>query len=333
MLSNNKIGILGAGAWGVSLAIHLSKLGYDIYLWCYEEEICKEMATSRSSGPFLVGFKLPENIFVTTDIKTVFENTKIIFEFIPILYLREMMVLSKPYFNKNFHQIISTSRGIETSTNMLSTEIIKDVLQKEMEVPFFCGIGRAVNFAMHEFSAAVIAVECQTTGDALKKMLDSTSLFVEISEDINGVQVASSLQYLFLIIPQIMVELGFSENSKSLFLSGCLKEVVSVVEELKGSIETIFGPCGGLRFLMNEKFAKSALMIRDEVSILSDNSKELPVQLTETNNAFISIINVGTSLKLDLEICNFTKNYVLNGSEIKNSAESKELFKSFQQEN
>src|SRR5690242_5177785 len=63
----NRVAVLGAGSWGTSLSLLLAKKGLPISLWAWDP---KQAETIRQSGenPFLPGFRVPENISVTTSI-------------------------------------------------------------------------------------------------------------------------------------------------------------------------------------------------------------------------------------------------------------------------
>ena len=45
-----KIGVIGAGSWGTTLADLLAKKGYDVTLWAHEPEVAREMASIFPTG-------------------------------------------------------------------------------------------------------------------------------------------------------------------------------------------------------------------------------------------------------------------------------------------
>ena len=60
-----KIGIIGAGAWGTALALLLADKGHDVALWMYEKDLAEETRRTRENRVYLPGFTLPANITVT----------------------------------------------------------------------------------------------------------------------------------------------------------------------------------------------------------------------------------------------------------------------------
>ena len=41
LMEKKRISVVGAGSWGTALSILLSKNGYEVDLWVYEESLCK----------------------------------------------------------------------------------------------------------------------------------------------------------------------------------------------------------------------------------------------------------------------------------------------------
>ena len=65
----NNVTILGAGAWGTSLAAHLAGKGLKTTLWMREEEVRLSIEESRVNTLFLPGVTLPENLIPTNDLE------------------------------------------------------------------------------------------------------------------------------------------------------------------------------------------------------------------------------------------------------------------------
>ncbi|MBO7521945.1 MAG: glycerol-3-phosphate dehydrogenase, partial [Opitutales bacterium] len=57
-----KVAVLGAGAWGSSLAIILSKNIKNVSVWAREPEVVESVKKSRTNALFLPDIKIPENV-------------------------------------------------------------------------------------------------------------------------------------------------------------------------------------------------------------------------------------------------------------------------------
>ena len=57
-----KIGAIGAGSWGTTLANLLADKGYTVDLWVREEEVYEQIKKDRINSTFLPGMKLVDNL-------------------------------------------------------------------------------------------------------------------------------------------------------------------------------------------------------------------------------------------------------------------------------
>ena len=57
--------IIGAGAWGTTLARHLVNQGLTAKLWAYEDEVVESINLKRENSLFLPGITLPKALSAT----------------------------------------------------------------------------------------------------------------------------------------------------------------------------------------------------------------------------------------------------------------------------
>ena len=53
-----KIGVIGAGSWGTTIADMLALNGHDVTLWVYEADLCDRMRDRGENDLYLPGFAL-----------------------------------------------------------------------------------------------------------------------------------------------------------------------------------------------------------------------------------------------------------------------------------
>ena len=63
----NKVAVVGAGAWGTSLSIILSKNVGEVSVWAREPEIVASVNSQRLNKMFLPQVKVPEKVFFSGD--------------------------------------------------------------------------------------------------------------------------------------------------------------------------------------------------------------------------------------------------------------------------
>ena len=68
-MEKKQTAILGAGGWGTALAALWAKDGRDVVLWGHNTARVEQLRSSRENKDYLPGFKLPDNVRVTSDLK------------------------------------------------------------------------------------------------------------------------------------------------------------------------------------------------------------------------------------------------------------------------
>ena len=158
-----KIGIIGDGRFAEALAYLLSKVREDveIVLWTYKEEYearANEKGTFRHSKKKKnkVGFrkplKLPKNVQITHDEKSVVEGADILFTTLPAQNTREVMdTVFRDLIRENWGEIraiISGTKGIEKGTNQRMSEVLQSTFASEgIDVLEKFGVLSGLNFA------------------------------------------------------------------------------------------------------------------------------------------------------------------------------------------
>ena len=71
-IEKGRIGVIGAGSWGTSLANLLAEKGLPLDLWVFEEELFRVMQKKRENEFFLPGIALSENIRITHSLEEAF---------------------------------------------------------------------------------------------------------------------------------------------------------------------------------------------------------------------------------------------------------------------
>lgn len=66
-----RIGVVGAGAWGTTLAKLLAEKGHSVTLWARERELALTIAKEHENGLYLPGVELPEALEVTNSLMEV----------------------------------------------------------------------------------------------------------------------------------------------------------------------------------------------------------------------------------------------------------------------
>ena len=119
--------ILGAGSYGTAMAFVAGRQGHEVKLWMRNEATAKTAQTTRFNPKRFQKQKLPDSVFVTSDLKVALSGADVIMHCIPAQhtpgFVRKIAAIlpdGVPY--------VSTAKGIHVASHMLMSEAIPDAL-------------------------------------------------------------------------------------------------------------------------------------------------------------------------------------------------------------
>ena len=68
-MSNGKVAVFGAGAWGTAFSIVLADAGNDVTIWARREEVAANINERRENLDYQPGIELPPAITATHDVE------------------------------------------------------------------------------------------------------------------------------------------------------------------------------------------------------------------------------------------------------------------------
>ncbi|MFH1565332.1 MAG: NAD(P)H-dependent glycerol-3-phosphate dehydrogenase [bacterium] len=242
-MKRKKIAVIGAGSWGTALAILLSRMGYQVFLWCHDAQKATLMARERVT-PYLSGITLPKKIHISDSIESVVEGAEIIFSVVPSKHLRNIISLCS-YHTVNNATIISCTKGIESGTLLRMSQVIHQVIP-DAKVFALSGPTFAIEVANGKPTAAVIAGKDE---DDLKYLQDLFSSEAELfrlyrSTDIVGVELGGALKNIIAIAAGISDGLKFGDNARSMLFSRGLAEIINFALAYGAKTKTLYGLAG-----------------------------------------------------------------------------------------
>ncbi len=125
MIANDlKISVLGAGSWGTALAGLLASKGYDVTIWAYEDEVCRQINEESENSTYLPGFKLSTNLKATNSIDEAIVSSQLILSVMPSHVVRGVLSRAASLITPD-HIFVSATKGIEIETLMTNSQIVE----------------------------------------------------------------------------------------------------------------------------------------------------------------------------------------------------------------
>lgn len=240
-----KIGVIGAGAWGTALAMLIADKGHEVTLWMYEQDLAAETARTRENRVYLPGFALPSSITVTSSLESAVKGKSILLSVVPSHTVRAVTRQYASFLPKDVI-IISASKGIEIETLMPLSEIFKDVLPKEFHdrLCFLSGPSFAKEVAQKMPTAITLASYDPAIGKKAQTILSNAYFRVYTNQDVIGVELAGSLKNVVAIAAGALEGMGFGYNTIAALLTRGLAEMARLGVAMGGNLTTFSGLAG-----------------------------------------------------------------------------------------
>ncbi|MFH1831214.1 MAG: NAD(P)H-dependent glycerol-3-phosphate dehydrogenase [bacterium] len=280
-MSEQKITILGAGAWGTAIATLLAHNDHHVTLWCHEPEITYEITKQHTNSQYLPDITLSPKINATTNLEEAITGASLIFEAIPVKFLRqiiEQVLATDPTcrhprlacpscFDKlsmSTHPAVPgeasreawepvegrapswviLSKGIEQKTRLLPSQIIQDVLKAPINYAVLGGPSFAKELADRQFTTATIASTNSKLITQLDTLLNNNYFKTFPSQDPIGTQICGAIKNVFALIIGIAYGSGHKENTASYLITQGLREIAYLIKHLGGDPQTAYGLSG-----------------------------------------------------------------------------------------
>lgn len=237
----NKIGVIGAGAWGTALAQSLAGAGRDVIMWAREPEIVKSINEDHENTLFLKGIKLHENI-KATDSLTAAAQADVILITTPAQHVRSTLQSLKADVGEGKPFVIC-SKGIEIETGMLMSQVAKEVVPNG-SFAILTGPTFATEIASGLPSAVTIACADKDIGAQLQEALSSRILRTYLTDDVIGAQVGGAVKNVIAIACGVIHGKGLGESARAALVTRGLAEMSRLANAMGGKKETLMGQCG-----------------------------------------------------------------------------------------
>jgi glycerol-3-phosphate dehydrogenase (NAD(P)+) len=221
-----RVGVIGTGAWGTTLAIMLAQKGFETTLWEHQAERAAQMEHERENRVFLPDFRFPFSLRVTSILREAVEGRELVLLVTPSQRLRENVRALAPHLTPNAI-ILSASKGLETDSLKRMSEVIAEELPPTMSerIAVLSGPNLAQEVARGLPSAAVIAAKNPAIAEAAREIMNTATFRVYRSNDIIGVELGGALKNIIALGAGANDGWGYGENAKAAFMTRGLAEI------------------------------------------------------------------------------------------------------------
>jgi glycerol-3-phosphate dehydrogenase (NAD(P)+) len=240
-----RVTVIGGGAWGTTLAFLLADKGHPVKLWLYENELAQKIQRDRENSLYLPGVKLPYSITATNSFEEAIAGCELILFVVPSHVARSVLTQLAPYLPAGV-PIVCATKGIETESLMLMSEVLKDVLpvDRHSQFAFLSGPSFAKEVCLRLPTAVSLAATDHDLAVKLQAILATAYFKVFTTTDVVGVQVGGALKNVIALAAGGADGMGFGTNTRAALITRGLVEIMRLGVAMGAQARTFYGLSG-----------------------------------------------------------------------------------------
>jgi len=232
-----KIGVIGAGAWGTALAKVLAECGHELSIWCNEEETAADIRERGRNERFLPGVELPRGIGADVDPLAVAAGKSVLVLAVPSPYLLGVArrLMSSPNVLDGECMVVVVTKGFIPGQRgpRLIVETLEDYLPGlyRGSVVYLSGPSHAEEVSRGRITGLVAASASGKNAIRTRELFRGSQVLVFPSLDVVGVQVCAAAKNVVAIAFGMLDAIAsassedFGDNTESLLLAAGLNEM------------------------------------------------------------------------------------------------------------
>ncbi|MCH5274507.1 MAG: NAD(P)H-dependent glycerol-3-phosphate dehydrogenase [Lachnospiraceae bacterium] len=237
-----KVGIIGAGSWGIALAVLLHKNGHEITVWSKIEQEIAMLKAEHEHKDKLPGVKLPEDMVFTTDLQEAVAGRDLLVLAVPSAFTRSTAKLLKSVVEQD-QIIVNVAKGIEENTLMTLSQIIEEEVPQAV-VAVLSGPSHAEEVGRGIPTTIVVGAKKKATAEYLQNIFMNDVFRVYTSSDVLGIELGGSLKNVVALAAGMADGLGYGDNTKAALITRGITEIARVGVAMGAKFETFCGLTG-----------------------------------------------------------------------------------------
>lgn len=235
----NRIGVIGAGAWGTALAQVLASDGSEVLLWAREPELVAEINAGRTNSLYLPGANLAETIRATDELSELAALPALLVV-TPAQHVARVLG-GLPAASRD---LVLCAKGIEAGSGRLMAEVAQEAAPGAM-----IAVLSGPTFA-HEVAAGLptaVTLACGG-GDAqwqrLAPLISRPTLRPYYSDDVTGAEIGGAVKNVLAIACGVVEGLKLGQNARAALIARGYAEMLRFGQARGARAETLAGLCG-----------------------------------------------------------------------------------------
>lgn len=237
-----KIGVIGAGSWGIALAWLLINNGHEVQVWSAIESEIDMLKKDHEHKDKLPGVKLQESMEFTTDLADACRDKDLLVLAVPSIFTRSTAKSMKDLV-KEGQIITNVAKGVEEDTLLTLSQIIEEEIPQAV-VTVLCGPSHAEEVAKGLPTTVVSGAHKKADAEYVQNIFSSKVFRVYTSPDMLGMELGAALKNVVALAAGMADGMGFGDNTKAALITRGIAEITRLGTAMGGKAETFGGLTG-----------------------------------------------------------------------------------------
>ncbi|MGQ4807541.1 Glycerol-3-phosphate dehydrogenase [NAD(P)+] [Candidatus Entotheonellaceae bacterium PAL068K] len=239
------LAVIGAGAWGTSLANLLAGKGYGVTLWVYEPELAVRMAQERVNDLYLPDVKLHPGVRPTADMAVAAHDAEIFVSVAPSHTVRTVWETLGPLLPAKT-LLVSATKGIEAESLLTMSQVLRATLSadKQVDIAALSGPSFAREVSRDIPTAVVAAASNRAIAEAVQQLFSTPRFRVYTHTDVLGIELGGALKNVMAIAAGVCDSLSFGANARAALITRGLAEIARLGVAMGARAQTFAGLAG-----------------------------------------------------------------------------------------
>jgi glycerol-3-phosphate dehydrogenase (NAD(P)+) len=218
-----RVAVVGAGAWGTTLAVLVAR-AEPVVLLAQDSEAASRIDAARENASRLPGVELPDAVAISAD-PAVLGDADLVVYAVPSAHLRSTVTRTAGSIGSEA-DVLSVVKGLEAGSLLRMSEVIVDAGgTSRRRVAALSGPNLAAEIARGLPASAVVAAEDPMLADRIAERVGRREFRLYVNQDLLGVELCGALKNVVAIAAGAADGLGFGDNGKAGLITRGLAEM------------------------------------------------------------------------------------------------------------
>jgi glycerol-3-phosphate dehydrogenase (NAD(P)+) len=243
--TGSRLAVIGAGAWGTTLANLLAGKDQTVNLWVYEPDLAERMVHDRENDLYLPGVPLHANLHPTSDLAEAVCDAGVFVSVPPSHIVRTVWTRLAPLVPAGA-LVVSATKGLDAASLCTMSRVLQEVIpaEKHVDIAALSGPTFAREVSQQIPSAVVAAASSVEVAEEVQMLFNTPVFRVYTNTDVLGVELGGALKNVMALAAGVCDGLQFGYNARAALITRGLAEIAQLGVAMGARAQTFAGLSG-----------------------------------------------------------------------------------------